>query len=49
MQRDGTGGINTVLQQRGAFGIPTFFVGKEIFFGKQRFCQLEEELIRQGL
>jgi len=31
---------------RGAFGIPTFFVGDEIFFGKERLGQVEEELLR---
>ena len=30
--------------ERGAFGIPTFFVGDEIFFGKERLHQLEELL-----
>ena len=30
--------------ERGAFGIPTFFVGDEIFFGKERLEQLEELL-----
>jgi 2-hydroxychromene-2-carboxylate isomerase len=29
---------------RGAFGIPTFFVGSEMFFGKERLGQVEEEL-----
>ena len=29
---------------RGAFGIPTFFVGHEMFFGKERLGQVEEEL-----
>jgi 2-hydroxychromene-2-carboxylate isomerase len=29
---------------RGAFGIPTFFVGDEIFFGKDRLGQVEEAL-----
>ena len=29
---------------RGAFGIPTFFVGDEMFFGKERLGQLEEHL-----
>ena len=29
---------------RGVFGIPTFFVGKEMFFGKERLGQVEEEL-----
>ena len=29
---------------RGAFGIPTFFVGAEMFFGKERLGQVAEEL-----
>lgn len=29
---------------RGAFGIPTFYVGDEMFFGKERLAQIEEEL-----
>ena len=29
---------------RGAFGIPTFFVGDEMFFGKDRLGLVEEEL-----
>jgi len=29
---------------RGVFGIPTFFVGDEIFFGKDRLAQVEEAL-----
>ncbi|MEG9862847.1 MAG: 2-hydroxychromene-2-carboxylate isomerase [Parvularculales bacterium] len=29
---------------RGAFGIPTFYVGTEMFFGKERLGQVEEEL-----
>jgi 2-hydroxychromene-2-carboxylate isomerase len=28
---------------RGVFGIPTFFVGDEMFFGKDRLGQVEEE------
>jgi 2-hydroxychromene-2-carboxylate isomerase len=31
---------------RGAFGIPTFFVGDEIFFGKERLGQVEAALAR---
>lgn len=31
---------------RGAFGIPTFFVGEEMFFGKERLGQVEEELLK---
>ncbi len=30
--------------ERGAFGIPTFFVGDEIFFGKERLGQVEDLL-----
>ena len=30
---------------RGAFGIPTFFVGTEMFFGKDRLGQVEAELV----
>jgi 2-hydroxychromene-2-carboxylate isomerase len=29
---------------RGVFGIPTFFVGGEMFFGKERLGQVEELL-----
>ena len=32
--------------QRGVFGIPTFFIGTEMFFGKERLAQVEEHLIR---
>lgn len=31
---------------RGAFGIPTFYVGDEMFFGKERLGQVEAELAR---
>lgn len=30
--------------ERGAFGIPTFYVGEEMFFGKERLGQVEAEL-----
>lgn len=30
--------------ERGAFGIPTFYIGKEMFFGKERLGQIEELL-----
>lgn len=30
--------------ERGVFGIPTFFVGEEMFFGKDRMDQVEEAL-----
>jgi 2-hydroxychromene-2-carboxylate isomerase len=32
---------------RGAFGSPTFFVGKEMFFGKDQLRDVEEEIVRQ--
>lgn len=31
---------------RGAFGSPTFFVGDEIFFGKDRLRDVEDEMVR---
>jgi 2-hydroxychromene-2-carboxylate isomerase len=31
---------------RGTFGSPTFFVGDEIFFGKDRLRDVEEEIAR---
>jgi 2-hydroxychromene-2-carboxylate isomerase len=33
---------------RGTFGSPTFFVGDEIFFGKDRLRDVEEEIVRVG-
>ncbi len=33
--------------ESGAFGSPTFFVGKEIFFGKDRLRDVEENIISQ--
>ncbi|WP_336985510.1 2-hydroxychromene-2-carboxylate isomerase [Altererythrobacter aquiaggeris] len=30
--------------QRGAFGIPTFFIGEDMFFGKERLGQIEAAL-----
>lgn len=32
--------------RRGAFGVPTFFVGDEIYWGKERLGQLEEALTK---
>lgn len=32
--------------ERGAFGSPTFFVGGEIFFGKNTLPDVEEEIVR---
>jgi 2-hydroxychromene-2-carboxylate isomerase len=34
--------------ERGAFGIPTFFVGSEMFFGKDRLRDVEEEIAAGG-
>ena len=34
--------------ERGVFGAPTFFVGQEMFFGKDRLGQVEEELSRKA-
>ena len=31
---------------RGAFGSPTFFVGDQMFFGKDRLREVEEEIVR---
>ncbi len=33
---------------RGTFGSPTFFVGEEMFFGKDRLREVEEEIGRAG-
>ena len=33
-----------VAYDRGAFGIPTFFVGDEIYFGKDQLLAIEAEL-----
>ena len=32
---------------RGAFGSPTFFVGSEMFFGKDQLRDVEEEILAQ--
>ena len=34
--------------ERGAFGIPTFFVGDEIYFGKDRLRDVEEQIVGRG-
>ncbi|PCI59804.1 MAG: disulfide bond formation protein DsbA [Kordiimonadales bacterium] len=34
--------------KRGAFGIPTFYIGDEMFFGKERLAQVEAEIVRQS-
>ncbi len=33
---------------RGVFGSPSFFVGEELFFGKDRLPDVEREITRQG-
>ncbi len=35
--------------ERGVFGAPSFFVGSELFFGKDRLRDVEEEVRRQQL
>ena len=35
--------------ERGTFGSPTFFVGDEIFFGKDRLRDVEETVGSAGL
>ena len=40
---------NTLLAfERGAFGSPTFFVGEEMFFGKDRLREVEEQIDRSA-
>ncbi len=34
--------------ERGAFGLPTFFVGSQMFFGKERLGQIEDELMSRA-
>ena len=35
--------------ERGAFGIPTFFVGGEMYFGKDRLRDVEEEILNDAV
>ena len=37
----------TASVERGTFGSPTFFVGEEIFFGKDRLRDVENEITWQ--
>ena len=39
--------LTTDAVNRGAFGAPTFFVGKEMFFGKDQLRDVEESIIEQ--
>ena len=32
---------------RGVFGAPSFFVGDELFFGKDKLGEVEEEILAQ--
>ena len=34
--------------ERGVFGVPTFFLGDEMFFGKDQLRDLEDEINEQG-
>ncbi len=36
----------SAVVERGAFGIPTVWVGDEMFFGKERLEQIKEELVK---
>jgi 2-hydroxychromene-2-carboxylate isomerase len=40
--------LTTDAVARGAFGSPTFFVGKEMFFGKDQLRDVEESIIEQN-
>jgi 2-hydroxychromene-2-carboxylate isomerase len=33
---------------RGAFGAPTFFVGDDIYFGKDKLCEVEEAIVARA-
>jgi 2-hydroxychromene-2-carboxylate isomerase len=39
--------LTTDAVSRGAFGSPTFFVGEEMFFGKDQLRDIEESIIEQ--
>ena len=39
--------LTTDAVNRGAFGSPTFFVGREMFFGKDQLRDVEEEILAQ--
>ena len=38
----------TASVERGTFGSPTFYVGDEIYFGKDRLRDVEAEITRQA-
>jgi 2-hydroxychromene-2-carboxylate isomerase len=39
--------LTTGAVSRGAFGSPTFFVGQEMFFGKDQLRDVEESIVEQ--
>lgn len=39
--------VTTDAVNRGAFGSPTFFVGKEMFFGKDQIRDVEDSIVEQ--
>ena len=39
--------LTTDAVNRGAFGSPTFFVGREMFFGKDQLRDVEEAIVEQ--
>jgi len=39
--------LTTDAVARGAFGSPTFFVGSEMFFGKDQLRDVEESIVEQ--
>ena len=39
--------LTTDAVSRGAFGSPTFFVGTEMFFGKDQLRDVEESIVEQ--
>ena len=39
--------VTTDAVNRGAFGSPTFFVGKEMFFGKDQLRDVEDSIVEQ--
>jgi 2-hydroxychromene-2-carboxylate isomerase len=39
--------LTTDAVDRGAFGSPTFFVGKEMFFGKDQLRDVEDSIVEQ--
>ncbi|MCG7572743.1 2-hydroxychromene-2-carboxylate isomerase [Phaeobacter sp. CNT1-3] len=45
--KEGLKANTTAAVERGAFGMPCFFVGDEMYFGKERLTQVEEEIVAQ--